>query len=228
MAPKARLTLGANNRSGPCGRASIPRRAGALELAADHPFCTSTSRSSDAAKAMRCVLHKLCVDIDLAHVVDDDGDLEAIAVREDVVEKRRLPCAEKPESTGTASLRVVVSVERSSERIMARRSMPSCSRVPENLGVRKTSAWTRDTTARKPSRKRPPAESNRLRGNQSSWCSSPEELQASQHALPLCSTCVGKLVPRIGGPPELLKFLEGRRRALVRLDDVRGNFLGRP
>ena len=50
--------------------------------------------------------------IDLAHFVDDDGDLEAIAVREDVVEKRRLPCAEKPESTGTASLRAVVSVER--------------------------------------------------------------------------------------------------------------------
>ena len=35
---------------------------------------------------MAAVLHELCVDIDLAHVVDDDGDLEAIAVREDVVE----------------------------------------------------------------------------------------------------------------------------------------------
>jgi hypothetical protein len=35
-------------------------------------------------------LHELCVDIDLAHGVDDDGDLEAIAVREDVVEKHRL------------------------------------------------------------------------------------------------------------------------------------------
>jgi len=40
-------------------------------------------------------------------LVDDDGDLDAIAVREDVVEKRRLPCAE----TVTGSLRAVVSVE---------------------------------------------------------------------------------------------------------------------
>jgi pimeloyl-ACP methyl ester carboxylesterase len=52
-------------------------------------------------------------------------------------------------------------------------------------------------------------------------------LQASQHALPLCSTCFRKLVPRIGGPPELLEFLKGHWRALVRLDDVLGNFLGR-
>jgi hypothetical protein len=37
----------------------------------------------------------LCVDVDLAHVADNDGDLEAIAVREDVIEKRRLPCTEK-------------------------------------------------------------------------------------------------------------------------------------
>jgi hypothetical protein len=41
-----------------------------------------------------------------------EGDLEAIAVSEDVVEKRRLPCAEKPESTVPGSLRAVVSVER--------------------------------------------------------------------------------------------------------------------
>ena len=72
-------------------------------------------------------------------------------------------------------------------------------------------------------------------GSQSSWCSGNgrmrgllrEELQASQHALPLCSTCVSKLVPRIGGPPELLEFLKGHWRALVRLDDVLGEFLGR-
>jgi hypothetical protein len=47
---------------------------------------------------------ELCVDIDLAHVVDDVGDLEAIAVREDVVEKRRLPCAEKTGEYGDRQL----------------------------------------------------------------------------------------------------------------------------
>jgi hypothetical protein len=37
---------------------------------------------------MHSRFHELCVDIDLAHVVDDDGDLEAIAVREDVATRR--------------------------------------------------------------------------------------------------------------------------------------------
>ena len=54
-----------------------------------------------------------------------------------------------------------------------------------------------------------------------------KKLQASQHALPLCSNCLRKLVPRIGGLPGLLEFLKGHWRALVRLDDVLGNFLGR-
>jgi hypothetical protein len=57
----------------------------------------SASPASRSSTRGRCtaVLYELCVDVDLAHVADNDGDLEAIAVREDVIEKRRLPCTEK-------------------------------------------------------------------------------------------------------------------------------------
>jgi hypothetical protein len=55
---------------------------------------------------------KIVFDIDLAHVLDADGDLEAIAVREDVVEKRLVfPAPRKPKNTVTGSWRAVVSVE---------------------------------------------------------------------------------------------------------------------
>ncbi len=45
-------------------------------------------------------LHELGVDVDLAHVVDDDGDASPLAVREHVVQEGRLPSAEKAAEYG--------------------------------------------------------------------------------------------------------------------------------
>jgi hypothetical protein len=54
-----------------------------------------------------------------------------------------------------------------------------------------------------------------------------DELQASEHALPLCATGFGKCVPGIGRPPELFPFFKGYRGAPISLDNVLGNLLGR-
>lgn len=40
--------------------------------------------------------HEVGVNVDLRHVVDDDGDTPALAVRKDVVQQGGLPCSEKP------------------------------------------------------------------------------------------------------------------------------------
>jgi hypothetical protein len=42
------------------------------------------------AREQCAAVHELRVDIDLAHVVDDDRDLETITVRENVIEKASL------------------------------------------------------------------------------------------------------------------------------------------
>src|SRR4029077_2942133 len=54
-----------------------------------------------------------------------------------------------------------------------------------------------------------------------------DELQASEHAFPLCATGFGKCVPGVGRPPELFPFFKGYRGAPISLDDVLGNLLGR-
>src|SRR5713101_5019428 len=87
-APKSPSTPRASNRSGPRGRASVTRRAGPLGACSRSSVLHLDEPLVDTRERCAAVLHELCVDIDLAHVVDDDGDLEAIAVREDVVEKR--------------------------------------------------------------------------------------------------------------------------------------------
>ena len=73
----------------------------------------------------------------------------------------------------------------------------------------------------------------RLRRERSSMGDPPDavvlrdELQASEHALPLCATGFGKCVPGIGRPPELFPFFKGYRGAPISLDDVLGNLLRR-
>ena len=59
------------------------------------PFDISTSVSSVRDRSAPPLAHEIGVDVDLAHVVDDDRDLEPVAVVQDVIEQRRLAGAEK-------------------------------------------------------------------------------------------------------------------------------------
>jgi hypothetical protein len=46
-------------------------------------------------------LHLAAVDVDFAHVVDDDRDAQVVAVAQYIVEQRALPAPRKPDNTVT-------------------------------------------------------------------------------------------------------------------------------
>src|SRR5881396_1017610 len=69
-APRAPATPRASNRSGPRGQVSIPRRAGPLGACSRSSVLHLDEPLVDARERCAAVLYELCVDIDLAHVVD--------------------------------------------------------------------------------------------------------------------------------------------------------------